>query len=340
MSFQFAWPWLFACLPLPWLAWRFLKPAPKSGSGAIRVPFFEQVATFSRAAGRTPRPTALLLAVCWVLLVSAAARPQWLGEIDRIPSSGRNLMLAVDISGSMNTKDLTLSGAEADRLAVVKNLGAEFLSRRVGDRVGLVLFGTNAYLQAPLTLDRETVAALLEEAVIGIAGERTAIGDAIGLAIKRLREVEADQRVMVLMTDGANTAGSVSPSEAAQLAATADLRIYTIGIGAERMRVNSLFGVRDITPSADLDEGLLREIADETGGRYFRADSTDALEQIYEIIDDIEPVPQAGLVARRIEELFYWPLSLILAVMIAWMAHAAWTNRASWRYASSLGRGD
>src|SRR5690606_26603878 len=196
-------------------------------------------------AGAAPGPRrrrAAIAVACWVLLVAAAARPQWLGELDRIEVSGRSLMLGVDISGSMDIGDLELDGRPADRLTVVKTLGADFLERRTGDRVGLILFGTRAYLQAPLTFDRATVATLLDESVTGLAGERTAIGDAIGLAIKRLREVEAEQRVLVLLTDGANTAGSVEPLEAARLAATAGLTIHTIEIGraSDRERWQSM----------------------------------------------------------------------------------------------------
>ncbi|MCZ7598080.1 MAG: VWA domain-containing protein [Gammaproteobacteria bacterium] len=195
----------------------------------------------------------------------------------------------------MDTRDLELDGRPADRLAVVKTLGADFLERRTGDRVGLILFGTRAYLQAPLTFDRATVATLLDEAVTGLAGERTAIGDAIALAIKRLREVEAEQRVLVLLTDGANTAGSVEPLEAARMAATAGLTIHTIGVGAERMVVDGLFGRREINPSAELDEALLRDVSSLTGGRYFRAASTAGLDDIYRLLDRMEPVPRGGV---------------------------------------------
>lgn len=323
MTLQFAWPWLFLCLPLPYLVWRLARPAQQQGAAAIRVPFF---AVLSGDAGAAPGPRrrrAAIAVACWVLLVAAAARPQWLGELDRIEVSGRSLMLGVDISGSMDIGDLELDGRPVDRLAVVKTLGADFLERRTGDRVGLILFGTRAYLQAPLTFDRATVATLLDESVTGLAGERTAIGDAIGLAIKRLREVEAEQRVLVLLTDGANTAGSVEPLEAARLAATAGLTIHTIGVGAERMVVDGLFGRREINPSAELDEALLRDVSSLTGGRYFRAASTAGLDDIYRLLDRIEPVPQGGRDARRVHEAFHWPLAPVVLLAVAWMA-AAW----------------
>ncbi len=313
--FHLAWPWVFLLLPFPWLAHRLLPPAP-AAQGAIRVPYFERLATAAAdSRGSPPWRWAWLLAI-WLLLLAAAARPQWLGELDRVPASGRSLMLAVDVSGSMKTRDLELDGAASDRLSVVKTLGADFLARRTGDRVGLILFGSNAYLQAPLTFDRDTVGTLLEEALIGIAGERTAIGDAIGLAIKRLRDLDADQRVLVLMTDGANTAGNVDPAEAARLAAEVGLRIHTVGIGAERMLVRGLLGAREVNPSADLDEELLTEIAGLTGGRYFRAADSAALEDIYVELDSIEPVPQAERAAREVAEYFQWPLAAALLIAL------------------------
>ena len=305
--FRFAWPWVVILLPVAWIAWRWLPPAT-GGHGAIRVPYFARLQVNGPVTRESTWHRWLVPVLLWLLLLAAAARPQWLGELDRVPSSGRSLMMAVDVSGSMKTRDMELAGVMSDRLTVIKTLGSDFLERRTGDRVGLILFGSNAYLQAPLTFDRDTVRILLEEAMIGIAGERTAIGDAIGLAIKRIRNLDQDQRVLVLMTDGANTAGNVDPAEAARLAAEVGLRIHTVGIGAERMRVRGLLGMREVNPSADLDEDLLREIAGATGGRYFRAADTADLENIYAELDAVEPVPQADLAAREVREIFYWPL--------------------------------
>lgn len=315
---RFAWPYVFLLLPAPWLAWRYLKPV--AAGGAIRVPF-DVAGLAGSGSRRGARVSAAhgVLAVCWVLLVAAGARPQWLGESTSVPSSARDLMLAVDVSKSMSTADMVLDGARADRLAVVKRLAGEFLARRAGDRVGLVLFGTNAYLQAPLTADRETVATLLDEASIGIAGERTAIGDAVGLSLKRLRRDEVRRKVLVLMTDGANTAGNVEPAEAARLAAADGLVVHAIGIGAERMRVSTLLGTREINPSAELDEALLKSVAETTGGRYFRAASSASLEEIYRVLDEIEPTPRLES-AREVKEYFFWPLSGVAALAAAWLA--------------------
>jgi len=262
-----------------------------------------------------------LALAAWILLVLAAARPERIGDELDVPVSGRNLMLAVDLSGSMDAKDFELGNRSVDRLTATKAVASDFIARREGDRIGLILFGENAYLQVPLTLDRETVNVLLMEAFIGLAGEKTAIGDAITLAVKRIHEqgADADEQVLILLTDGANTAGSVPPLRAAELAQQIGLKIYTIGIGAESMTVSSVFGgTRRTNPSADLDEETLTKIAELTGGRYFRAKDTAELQDIYRILDDMEPVdePEAGF--RPVKSLYYWPLggSLLLATLL------------------------
>jgi Ca-activated chloride channel family protein len=196
-------------------------------------------------------------------------------------------------------------------------VASDFISRREGDRIGLILFGEQAYLQVPLTLDRETVKVLLMEAFIGLAGEKTAIGDAITLAVKRIHDQGEDgsEQVLVLLTDGANTAGVIEPLKAAQLAQQVGLRIYTIGIGAEQIEVASVLGGRRrVNPSADLDEATLTGIADMTGGRYFRAKDTAGLQDIYWLLDELEPVeePEAGF--RPVKSLYYWPLTGALAL--------------------------
>jgi Ca-activated chloride channel family protein len=220
-------------------------------------------------------------------------------------------MLAVDISGSMGTEDLQLGGQLVNRLTVVKNVVRDFIAAREGDRVGLILFGTNAYVQAPLTFDLPTVNQLLVEAPVGIAGGKTAIGDAIGLAVKRLRQRPAGDKVLILLTDGANNVGEVAPVKAAELAAQEQIRIYTIGVGADEMRLPSIFGnfgSRIVNPSAELDEDTLKAIADTTGGRYFRAQNTAKLVEIYDIIDAMEPIEQEAETYRPIAALYYWPL--------------------------------
>jgi Ca-activated chloride channel family protein len=262
---------------------------------------------------------ALVATLVWLLLVFAAARPQWVGEIESLPVTGRDLLLAVDISGSMDTQDMILNRTAVNRLEVVKKVAGEFIQRRHGDRVGLVLFGSRAYLQTPLTFDTETTAILLDESEIGLAGRETAIGDAIGLAVKRLRDDAASDRVLVLLTDGANTSGEVQPLQAAEFAARDGLTVYTVGVGADEMMVQDFFGSRVVNPSADLDEDTLRTIAERTGGRYFRARDAEGLEKIYEILDELEPVESDVEIIRPVDELFYWPMGLayVLALLAA-----------------------
>ena len=311
MNLEFAWPLLLLALPLPLLVLWLLPRAPEPGGGALRLPFYHALHA-SVGEGQAPRSRSrlLLATLAWVLLVTAAARPQSLGEPVQLPISGRDLLLAVDISGSMETEDMVLGNQVASRLAAVKYVVGDFIERRQGDRLGLILFGDQAYLQTPLTFDNKTVGRLLRESALGLAGERTAIGDAIGLAIKRLDLESDNSRVLVLMTDGANTAGEIDPMKAAELAAQVGLRIYTIGIGAEQMEVASIIGGRRrVNPSADLDEATLTGIADLTGGRYFRATDTATLQDIYRLVDELEPVeePEAGF--RPVQSLYFWPLS-------------------------------
>lgn len=316
-----AWPWLLLLLPLPWLVRRWWPPATATGGAALFAPFALGLA----GTGDQPEVSASarwrlgLAALVWLCLLAAAARPQWLGEPAPLPQEGRNLVLAIDVSGSMETPDLMLDGSQANRLDVVKQVAGEFVENRSGDRVGLILFGRQAYLQAPLTFDHVTVRHFLNEAVIGVAGRETAIGDAIGLGVKRLREAPGGEAVLILLTDGQNTAGAVSPRQAAELAAQTGLRIHTIGIGAERMRVRGLLGTRLVNPSADLDEATLKAIAEATGGRYFRARSREDLEAVYDRLDELEPVADESHVVRPVTALYPWPLgvALLLSLLLA-----------------------
>lgn len=338
---HFAWPWAFLLLVLPVLARRLLPAASTMREAGLRVP---SLAHFRRLAGQRPAERlgnwrAWLATAAWVLLVTAAARPEYLGDELDVPVSGRNLMLAVDLSGSMDQKDFALARQRVDRLTATKAVASDFIARREGDRIGLILFGERAYLQVPLTLDRETVKILLFEAFIGLAGEKTAIGDAITLAVKRIHEGRSDgaEQVLVLLTDGANTAGAVEPLKAAELARQVGLRIYTIGIGADQLEVASVIGGRRrINPSADLDEETLTHIAQLTGGRYFRATDTATLQEIYELVDELEPVetPEAGF--RPVKSLYVWPLAgafalagvLLLASLLSGVRRT-WPSR--WR---------
>jgi len=318
---HFAWPWLLIILPLPLLL-RWLLPSAEQGEeAALRAPFMHGVQLSAQTSKQSTakRWRKILAAVVWLLLVFAAMRPQWLGDAVELPLTGRDLMLAVDLSGSMQEEDFVLNGQTVDRLTATKKVAGSFIRKRVGDRLGLILFGERAYLQTPLTFDRDTVVTLLLESAIGLAGKKTAIGDAIGLAVKRLKDNPAESRVLILLTDGANTAGVVDPVKAAGLAAQKGLTIYTIGIGADEMIVRGLFGNRRVNPSRDLDEAALKQIAQQTGGRYFRARDTKQLEQVYSVIDQLEPVEQEQQLFRPRRALYYWPLgiALFLALLLS-----------------------
>ena len=319
MSLEFAWPWVLLALPLPLLTAWLLPRAPASGPQALRLPFY---AALSRRLGEAQAPRSrlrlILATLAWLLLVLAATRPQFLGDPVQLPVSGRDLMLAVDISGSMETEDMRLGNRVATRLAAVKAVAGDFIQRRQGDRLGLILFGEQAYLQTPLTFDRDTTGAQLYEAAIGLAGKRTAIGDAIGLATKRLRQQPQENRVLILLTDGANTAGSIHPLKAAEIAARDELRIYTIGVGADEMTVQGLFGARRVS-NTELDERSLKAIAAKTGGRYFRARDIEGLQQIYQLLDELEPLSEDEETFRPVHELYTWPLAaaLLISVLIA-----------------------
>jgi len=312
---ELAWPLVLLALPLPWLARRLLPPAQPRVGAALKVPFFsslQQLGMTGTAVSRRGRQSLAWLA--WTLLVIAAARPQWLGDPVNLPVSGRDLMLAVDLSGSMAEEDYSLNGQAASRLDVVKAVAGKFIDQRSGDRLGLILFGSRAYLQTPLTYDRQTVAQLLDEAVIGLAGRETAIGDAIALAVKRLREQPVDNRVLILLTDGANTAGNIEPLTAARLAAGAGIRIYTIGIGGGPVGVRTPFGML-MRSGSDLDPAALKAIAQATGGRFFEATSTDQLQRVYTDLDKLEPSVRDTRTYRPVTTLYFWPAGAALCIV-------------------------
>lgn len=331
---SFEWPWIFSLLPLPWIA-RLLLPKAQSASPTIAVP----TALLRGAARPSDKPEStsplalLVFSIIWLSLLLAASNPRWQGDPIELPASGRDLLLAVDISGSMKTPDMLFGDQKVSRLLAVKAVVQEFIERRKGDRLGLILFGTHAYLQAPLTFDRDTVGSLLMEAQLGFAGENTAIGDAIGLAVKRLRARPEASRVMILLTDGANTAGNISPRQAAEVAAAANVKIYTIGLGADQMQLPGLlgsqFGARTVNPSIDLDESTLTHIAELTGGQYFRARNPQELHEIYGLLDQLEPSMQDAEVFRPERTLFYWPLSLALCLSIGALLWRVWGQRQS-----------
>lgn len=318
---QLAWPWVALILPLPWLLRRWMSPATQQG-GALFLPFADVVSAGKPSAryGNSRWRAGVLVAV-WLLLVLAAMRPQWLGEPLPVPTTGRRLMLAVDVSGSMGTPDMA---GDLSRLNVIQKVAGDFVQQRHGDQVGLILFGSQPYLQAPLTTDLDTVRQFLRESMVGQAGTQTAIGDAIGLAMKRMKSdvnkdasgaKEAGQMVLILLTDGSSNAGLMEPLEAAKMAAAAGLRIYTIGVGAALQR--GMFGVSGNT---GLDEATLKSVAQITQGEYFRATDAEALQKIYARIDELEPSAGREQWYRPHTEWFTWPLALALLLSVPGVA--------------------
>lgn len=311
--FQFEWLPVFAALPLPWLV-RLLAPPAQRKQAALKVPFLEY---FRRddSFGRRPRAVLALATLAWLLLVVAAARPQWIEEHTRVPQSGRDLLLALDISDSMSASDFVLNQRRVNRLKAAQTVAADFIEKRRGDRIGIIVYATRPALQMPLSFDIDTAKDFIKSAFIGLVDKRsTAIGDAIGFAIRHLSEARksagedagdrAGDRVLILLTDGQSNAGKLTPEEAIEIASLEKLRVYTIGVGSKRGRHG-------------LDERMLQKIADKTGGRYFYAADTNRLQKVYEIIDRLESLEREEQTFRTVSSLFVWPLALALLPALA-----------------------
>ncbi len=311
--FEFEWPWAFALLPLPLLAW-WLLPARQERQTSVQVPFFERLAV---ATGQTPRPGAVIIrrravqmivaTLMWILLVVALARPQHVGEPVTRDVSARDLILAVDISGSMEQQDFrTTDDKPVKRLDGVKLVLGDFIARRKGDRIALILFGSKAYLQVPFTRDIETARTLLDQTEVGMAGQQTVIGDAIGLSIKTFEKSQAKQKLVILLTDGNDTASRVPPAHAADIAKQNGIVVYTIGFG---------------DPAGKGDERVdlqtLRQVAEATDGRFFRAEDGTQLASIYADIDRLAPVQLATQTWRPKLPLFQWPLGAAVVLGLA-----------------------
>lgn len=304
----FAWPWMLLALPMPVLLWWRL-PA-QVAADRLRHPLIQ-----SWVAGGVERETTpagrsgFWLWLVWPLLILALARPQTLGPPLIPEQPGRNLMLVVDLSLSMAEADMQWQGQTISRYQAVQAVVGDFVKQRRGDALGLIVFGDFAALQAPLTPDVDAVDAVLATLQPGMAGNRTAIGDALALAVQRLRQVQTSEAVIILLSDGENTAGELIPAQGAEAAQASGVRVHSIGFGAEpRLGVFTMSG-------SSVDEATLAGIAKQTGGRYFRARSTEELAAVYQQLNALEPSPQRTLNHRQTHDWFWLPALVALALL-------------------------
>lgn len=319
---ELAWPWALALLPVPLMVWFFLPRAALHISSALNVPFYRAIAGIIDAnryhvSSRTSLGWFLLI---WCLLIGALSGPRWVGEPRLITHEGYNMMLALDLSGSMELTDMLMHGRPVSRLSIVKKTAEQFVKERVGDKIGLILFGSRAYLQTPLTYDHQNLITRIEDASVGLAGKTTSIGDALGLAVKRLQNVPKTGRVIILLTDGANNSGVLTPLRAADLAHEDDIKVYTIGLGSDASQSMHGFFNLSINPSADLDEKTLKAVAEATGGQYFRATDAQSLQAIYQTINRLEKSTQEQETIRPQQEYYPWPLALALLLLVYWLS--------------------
>lgn len=312
--YQLEYPWLLALLPLPLLVW-WLLPPYREQTASVRLAFFAEVA---RAAGLAPAPGAVvpktnwlqkvIAPLCWALVVLALARPQFVDPPRQKVEPARDLLLALDLSQSMDTRDFRdPSGKLVARVEAVRKVVDDFVQRRTGDRIGLIVFGDAPYPQAPFTLDHTTVRAMIAEVVPGMAGPRTALGDSIGLAIKMFQASKAPEKVLIVLTDGNDTASRMPPDRAADIAKQNGIRIHTVAIG-------------DPHPTGEdkVDVAALQKIAAVAGGRYFFGQDQKQLEEIYARLDKITPANQKTLTWRPKRDLFYYPLGIAVGLLLAY----------------------
>ncbi|CAM2747346.1 VWA domain-containing protein [Legionella worsleiensis] len=326
--FEIVNPWVFVALPLPFLIWYLVPRTKATLPSALKIPFFEAIAGIVEQEKRsvTAQKTLIIPSLIWLLLVLALSGPRWVGEPKPITREGYNIMMVLDLSASMEINDMMLHGRPVSRLLVVKKAAKQFVQDRMGDRIGLILFGTRAYLQTPLTYDKHSVLMRIDDATAGLAGKTTSIGDAVGLAVKRLDDVPKEGRVIILLTDGANNSGVLAPLKAAELAHDDGIKIYTIGLGAEAdpRALNMDFFNQNIT--ADLDEDTLKKMADMTGGQYFRATDTESLQSIYQTINQLETVKHDMTSVRPQKDYYPWFVGLALLFAFYWLSRKAGAN--------------
>ena len=314
------WWWALALIPLPWIV-RKLLPPTEGIDAAVHIPILDRYRPDNIIKSSSSRLSQLCVWCFWVCLVLAASRPYWLGEPTHRVISGRDIMLAIDISGSMQEADMRIGTRTASRIDILKTVVSTFIKRRQGDRLGLILFGTRAYTYVPLTFDTDALSELLADISSGLAGRLTAIGDAIGVAVKTLGEQTSKHKVLILVTDGSNTSGVNTPLNAARIAAHQGMTIYTIGVGNDAEAMRQLLNQNNIGPGTELNETLLRQIAAVSGGQYFRARDSHSLERIYQTLDRLQPVEIATRLHRPQLALFALPLGLGMTVLLVFMSY-------------------
>lgn len=319
---MFVWPFAFFLIAVPVfvrLFWTPVKGAKESISIALRVPFFDKISSLQSAAviTVTSRTVGVLLCVSWLFFVIACMRPIAFLDTAPIDRKARNIMLVVDTSGSMNQEDFLIQEQPVSRLHIVKQVVDGFIKNRTEDNIGLVIFGSEAYTYAPLSFDKQTLRALFEEVNVGIAGETTAIGDALTMAVQDVSGVPNDSKIVILLSDGYDNASVVSVEKALEIAKKQEVKVYTVGVGSDMQMANTFMGLVQVNPSADLDEKVLKRIAKQTGGKYFRAKSSKQLQEIYDDINALERVKAEDITARPRSELFYIPLMVSMALLLA-----------------------
>ncbi len=322
--FELTTPIALLALFIPFIVWLVLPKAHASYQSALNIPFFEQIAPIKAQIKQASRITPIWFYLIWTLLVCAAAGPRWVGTPLPLEHEGHNIMLILDISGSMDIRDRMHHGRPSTRLDIVKEAAEQFIKRRNDAQIGLILFGSRAYLQTPLTKDHATILMRLKDATVGLAGKTTSIGDALGLAVKHMQHIPKKGRVIILLTDGANNSGMLLPLKAAQLAKQDDIKIYTIGLSSESGV--PMFGGMP-APVDDLDESTLKTIASMTRGQYFRATDKRSLEAIYQHINQLETVTHSSSTVRPERTFYPYPLAGALFFLMLWLTKAAIRGR-------------
>jgi len=313
---EFAYPLAFLALPLPLLV-RWLIPPQRERVSALRVPLFGQIIA---AAGSEARAGAVVMrrrwlqiltaTLVWLLIIAGLAKPEWVGEPIIRTEAARDIMLALDLSGSMDYRDFPgEDNTDVTRFTAVQRVVDQFVAERESDRIGLIVFGTKAYVQLPFTRDLDTARALVELMEVGMAGPKTALGDSIGLAIHAFETSEVDDRLLILLTDGNDTASKMTPINAADIAELNGVEIYTIGIGDT-----------DATGEDRVDFGTLETVSRRTGGEFFNAENEAALQAVYRRIDQSTTADVRTQSWRPRESLVHWPAGI--AVLLVLLAYA------------------